>query len=759
MEYKVGSIHFFLNADYLSGKIVELKSGKPFRENEYGLSRNHYMQTLLYDLAIRSAFGDAFQATNYILYCKLSQERLRRAPTIKHVQFEALKMRNDLVAISHHLLHPVEGDSLLFRFDHSIFAHAGGFIYRDAQKISGITKSLSSLEQAHLRQFISLVVSENYVAKVGGGWGHRRMGFSALWQSDPEQKEKEFSIYRKLEILERLDDSVYRFKINKDNKLANFRIGDIVVLYPHSRELQPINGQLLRGSIIFIESHTIDIRLRNPLIRTEVFESIEHWNAEHDFLESSSRNAMRSLFGFYHLRPERRAVYLGLQRPTFRADGHYDMSAFDLTNRQSDLLQEMLCAEDYYLLWGPPGTGKTSVMLAALVRYIMNYTEESMLLVAYTNRAVDEICRVLNQYFPDDYIRIGSSYSIPNAMKPKLLQSKLKHLNKRSEVNELISSCRIFTGTVASICGKDELFHVKKFNRMVVDEASQILEPQLLGLMAKVEKTILIGDHKQLPAVVVTETKHTKIDHPELRAAGFVDCAQSLFERLMRTCERNNWQECIGRLDRQGRMHQDINNFVSKAFYNGYLNIIDHVPEIAKRLSRPLESFYIKGFPKYADWVFDRRVMCIHGADDGADQFGMQKMSEAEADLTTQICLSILSGLKDGDSVGIICPFRAQIALVRKKMEQQVSAWPENLSIDTVERYQGGARDVIIISTCSVNERTFRSIQSRDVDGVDRKLNVALSRGREQIIIIGNMDVLSTDMTYKELIHYANHLT
>lgn len=138
--------------------------------------------------------------------------------------------------------------------------------------------------------------------------------------------------------------------------------------------------------------------------------------------------------------------------------------------------------------------------------------QAQILLLSYTNRAVDEICKALSSIHPKvDFIRVGSELSCDEAYRDHLIENELSHCFRRSEVTERISHCRIFVGTVASISGKPELFRLKKFDVAIVDEATQILEPQLLGILCArsedgenaIGKFILIGDHKQLPAVVL----------------------------------------------------------------------------------------------------------------------------------------------------------------------------------------------------------------------------------------------------------------
>lgn len=107
-------------------------------------------------------------------------------------------------------------------------------------------------------------------------------------------------------------------------------------------------------------------------------------------------------------------------------------------------------------------------------------------------------------------------------------------------------------------------------------------------------------------------------------------------------------------------------------------------------------------------------------------------------------------------SIGIITPYRAQIALIRKCMEVLPGRYSEIITVDTVERYQGGARDIIIISFCVNRISQLDSLVSLSQEGIDRKLNVTLTRAKEQIILIGNKNLLSKSQGHRTLIeHYT----
>ena len=104
------------------------------------------------------------------------------------------------------------------------------------------------------------------------------------------------------------------------------------------------------------------------------------------------------------------------------------------------------------------------------------------------------------------------------------------------------------------------------------------------------------------------------------------------------------------------------------------------------------------------------------------------------------------------DQIGIITPFRAQVAMIKNELSK-LNISVDLMTVDTVERFQGGARDIIIISLCVNSANQLENLISLSSDGVDRKLNVALTRARQQLILLGDPQILQGDQTYQSLIN------
>ncbi len=737
--------------------IIELKSGKPFRPNVYGLSHNHYIQTLLYDLLIRSVSDDRLRPTNYILYSISETEQLRFAPAVRSQQYEALKVRNVLIRIEHLLAEAeqwLDDPGAFLSFLKEEGDRSFGFTKRDMDLLAARYEQLMVLEQKYLLAMISFIAREHRWAKTGVEGERKINGQASLWLNDPGEKEAEFSVLGGLRLADNLShgtEPILTFeRTEATNPLANFRKGDLALLYPQVSGQSPLRSQLFKGTITHLAADRVEVRLRAKQFNDSIFAQADAWIVEHDSLDSSFYGLYRALFAFTGFDLVDRKRFLSLRPPSpptpITWPGHAR-----LTEEQNRVMQKILSATDYFLLWGPPGTGKTSLMLRHLVEYLLSNTEEQLMVLAYTNRAVDEICQAFDEIGGDikrQYLRIGSRYATHPDYVDQLLTSKMQGMTKRADLKALIRRHRIIVGTLSSVQGKPELFDLKHFDRLIVDEATQVLEPMMAGILPRFEKILLIGDHRQLAAVVAQSDRDRRIDDASLRAIGVEDLGNSYFERLIRRYKEEGWSWAYDRLSQQGRMHRDIMAFPSKHFYNGLLQVLPEgsapVGEQAGALNLPYE-----GDDLLCHALSQTRSIFLPVP--GGEVYN-SKTNDGEAELVRTI-MDHLASLWPTPlpSIGIITPYRAQIARIRHELEGAVIPL-EQVTIDTVERFQGGARDIIIISLCVNGSQQLKSLVSLSSDGVDRKLNVALTRARKQLIMLGDPVVLSQDETYAAFI-------
>jgi DNA replication ATP-dependent helicase Dna2 len=746
--------------------ILELKSGRPFRPNSYGIQRSHFTQTLLYDLLARSVFGTETDPVKYILYSGAELNPLRFAPTLESEQWEALQVRNHLVAIER-LLAAVPPGADQIPLLAKLTAKNGqgkGFLARDFERFEQAYHRLHSWERKYFNSFVGFVAREALLAKIGAAEADNHSGNAALWRHSFEEKQQNFAILSHLNIRDNRADQedpwIVFQKTAQTNPLANFRVGDIAVLYPVQKAGDNVlNHQVIKCTITALESDTVTVQLRYRQFNLFPFPADAYWNLEPDMLETGFVGMYRSLFE-WAASPEAVRLQIVCPAPTEPADVPAPLPVAGnttLTAEQTQILQRMTQAPRLFLLWGPPGTGKTSVMLHAYADWVLRYTDDNLLLLAYTNRAVDEICDALDRLggpIRDQYLRVGSRFSTAERFRGQLLQQRIAGAANRAQLREVLEKRRIYVGTVASFAQNDSLLQLKKFHRLVIDEASQLLEPQLVGLLTRFDQAILIGDHRQLPAVTTQGPEWTLVKDPALNTIGLNNLSDSYFERLYRQFVQDGRTWAYGQLSHQGRMHRDIMAFPNHHFYGGMLKILPGpagaTQEAPLSLQPPADC---------ADWerhLARRRVTFFDVPT--AEALPGQKTSRPEAELAVRIiCFFHRLYLENGlawdpaNALGVITPWRAQIAQMRECL-LEAGENPETLTIDTVERYQGGARDIILVSCCVHTGYQLNSLVNISGEGVDRKLNVALTRARQHVVVLGNREILEKDPRYRAFI-------
>jgi DNA replication ATP-dependent helicase Dna2 len=271
------------------------------------------------------------------------------------------------------------------------------------------------------------------------------------------------------------------------------------------------------------------------------------------------------------------------------------------------------------------------------------------------------------------------------------------------------------------------------------------LEPAIVGLLTKTQKVILIGDHMQLPAVSTQkkETSLVAVGTPWADQIGLTDLSMSYFERLYRLFQAKGWHQLIGTLHEQGRMHEEIMTFANQFIYNGQLSCIQ--PGVQQQSMKNL-------FEEETDPLFHSRLVFIPSKSSLQEHYN--KTNAVEAEITLTIIAYWKAVLKKHNldwSIGVITPFRAQIAAILHLAHRQKIDLSD-VTVDTVERYQGGARDIIIMSCTVNNSKYLQRISSLNTEGIDRKLNVAVTRARQQFVLIGVEAVLMQSNAYKALI-------
>lgn len=749
---------FYQNLD--DTLIVELKSGKPYMPNKFGVNTEHYAQTLLYHLMIESVYQIHHSIQAYVLYSSQSTQALRKTDMEPGMKEKLIDLRNALITMHLHMaFHPKSENFILDQLNINHFAQTETYTKRDAILLLSIYQALMPHEKDYYKEFTGFIAREQLISKTGRAQSQYIEGLASLWLLSVSEKRKQHMLLSGLRIIEIVSDpKEYPILVLEESAtevhLANFRIGDTLILY---RQPSALQEQIFKATLIDIQSGKYWIRLRTRQFPEKLISEDAHWNIEHDFLDRSFLYQYQNLCDWAKSSPQKRNLLLGIQKPESLKNIIYDLHP-ETPQAIKPILQKILNAKEYYLVWGPPGSGKTSMVIRFLADALINKCHENILLLAYTNRAVDEICEVLDWIKKDsgsDYIRIGSRYGVQEKFRSQLLDERIKSLKGRADTLELLRTTPIFVATIASMQGKKELFELKNFDTVIVDEASQILEVQIVGLLTKFNRFILIGDHMQLPAVSAQTELEANIQSDRLRKLKITQLNMSFFERLYLQCKSQHWDEAFTMLELQGRMHQQIMDYPARMFYEGQLSIL---PDgLNARQKRNYQDLFKVTSTKFQNLLSTHRTIFVPS--NLSENIIGSKTNFLEAELIAKLVQAIYNLYKENGlawtemSLGVITPFRAQIALIKQQFLTHSLPAVNQITVDTAERYQGGARDIIILSTVITDAGQLSQISSVTEQGADRKLNVALTRAKEQIILVGNPDALTESQHYKNLIN------
>ena len=745
--------------------LVEQKSGKNWQlEHKAPIpySESHYVQLLLYYGIFRYNFHlPADKVDIRLLYSRYpAKQGLLIVNYYQQLFHEAIRLRNQIVAqeiqIAHkgfaHIEPQLSADTLNERnVQNKLFEH---FVRPQTEQLLAPLKALSETERHYVERMLTFVYREQLAQKIGVQEGQGG-AVANLWNMPLAEKRDTGSIFYGLRILHKEQSSDYsgydRLILSipdmGDDFLPNFRRNDMVCLYAYKDQPDICASILYKGVIERLTDHEVTVRLNDGQQNADVFADTTY-AIEPSFSDRSTTSAIRSLHAFCAASPERRALLMGEREP--RCDTSLRLSR-SYHPFYDDILLKAKQAQDYFLLQGPPGTGKTSHALKYILRESLG--GGAILLLSYTNRAVDEICGMLEEA-GIDYMRLGSETSCDPRYSAHLMDHCFDNRPRLDEIRERIIQTSVIVSTTSTMQSRPFLFQLKHFSLCIVDEASQILEPNVIGLLAspQIDKFILVGDHKQLPAVVQQPD-----DVPELSS-----CRQSLFERLLRVEREAGRTAFTAILQRQGRMHPDIAAFPNEMFYAEE----QLLPVPLPHQEEPQLDYQQPSADALDDLLKQQRVIFL--ASDTISS-GITRPSDKVNPSEAKMVAGLLCRLyrqygadrfDSAHSVGVIVPYRNQIAMIRREIEVLGIPALMDISIDTVERYQGSQRDVIIYSFTIQHpyQLDFLTANCFESEGkvIDRKLNVAMTRARKQLLMTGNVAVLSQNPLFAELIRRYN---
>ena len=440
-----------------------------------------------------------------------------------------------------------------------------------------------------------------------------------------------------------------------------------------------------------------------------------------------------------------------------------------LNSTQEDAVNMVLRAKDVAIVHGPPGTGKTTTLVEAIRETLMR--ESQVLVCAQSNMAVDWISEKLVDR-GINVLRIGNPTRVNDKMLsftyerrfeahpdyPHLwairkairdlrthrkrgdekFHQKLESLKSRAteleiRINsELFGEARVIACTLVGAANR--LLDGQKFATLFIDEAAQALEAACWIPMRRVSRVVLAGDHCQLPPTVKSI------------AALKAGLGTTLMERIVEM-----HPEAVTLLKIQYRMNDDIMRFSSDYFYNGQ---VESAPEVKYRSILDMDipmtwidtsEFALDGFESTEEFV--------------GESFGRINKKEAELTLMTLQYYFNKVGkqrlLDEHIDVGIISPYRAQVQYLRRLLmkKEYFKPFRRFISVNTVDGFQGQERDIIVVSLVRSNESGQIGFL-RDL----RRMNVAITRARMKLIILGDKDTMTQHTFYRKLWHYIKKL-
>jgi len=589
-----------------------------------------------------------------------------------------LRARNELAAMEHDSDVPTgyEADAICeYCFEQDTCMVVSGRLDQES-KAGQVGSAVPEAEQAYFERFYRAIEEER--AEV-----HRE--YTKLWEQTADERADDDRALVGLDPTgaRELDDGRWELRAEGTGAVSKIQAGDLVL----ASDGDPVGGNAELARVETLgETVVVTADERVELRRLDVYPSTlttdRLLTALHDAVLTQSADWKDPLFG-------RRDPEFSDVAETF----------VDNNAAQNEAVRRAVGAEDFALVHGPPGTGKTFT-LARIVQALVERGDR-VLVSAFTNRAVDNALEELESQGYTGMVRYGTESGVREDMQGYRLQ-------RSGDCAERLQDAPVVAATTAS-CGSRAM-QTQSFDVAVVDEAGQLTEPGTLAALTRADRFVLVGDDEQLPPVVRAEN----------------DLQESLFERL-----HEEFPGASTLLERQYRMAQRIQSFPSRAFYDDQLR--PATGEVAAHSVGDLPGVSPDLLPAHL-----RERVAFVDPDGHADG----NTNPREADEVAGVVASYLDAGVAPEDIGVIAPYRAQVATVRARV-------PDDITVDTVDRFQGSSKDVIVVSfvaTGSLDSPIFEDY---------RRVNVALTRAKRALVLVGDAAALATDDTYSRMVEWA----
>jgi hypothetical protein len=543
-------------------------------------------------------------------------------------------------------------------------------------------------------------------------------------------------------------------------------VGSPVVLSPHKDRAEVS----YRGVVCERSETAISVALDGL---PDELGDYDAWRLDAAFDEIATQRQRAALEQARVLRGDRgailRDVLLGVRQPEFGVDPAVGPLDRSLNESQIDAVQFALSARDVGLIHGPPGTGKTTTVVEVIRQAVRR--GRKVLACAPSNMAVDNVFQKLLE-FGERAVRLGHPARVlpelrehtldllveehrdvklarklvkqamslfreaskhrraaPKPGERKQLRDDARSLladarkMEQQAVESILDSAAVICATTTGI--DSQLLGPRRFDLVVIDEACQSTEPGCWIPLLRGDRLVLAGDHCQLPPTVVSL---------EAAAEGF---GTSLFERLI-----NHYGPDIARrLTVQYRMNQSIMEFASRELYDGQL--VAHETVRAHRLC----DLPGVAASRLTEWPVEFIDTAGAGYDEELEPDGESRLNRQEAEFVVGKVRELLDAGIAARDIAVITPYGAQVRLVREML-----AVP-SLEIDSVDGFQGREKEAVVISLVRSNDKGEIGFL-----GDIRRMNVAMTRARRKLLMIGDSATLGGYPFYSRLLEYCDTL-
>lgn len=476
---------------------------------------------------------------------------------------------------------------------------------------------------------------------------------------------------------------------------------------------------------------------------------------------------------------ELRDVLYNKTLPQFEKENDFlNLPALNIS--QNNAVKKILSAKDLAIIHGPPGTGKTTTLVQAIIEVLK--TEKQVLVCSPSNTAVDLLTEKLhrekinvlrlgnparisddvivntldskmskNESYKeikkyrknaDEYFRMAGSYNRTFGREERE-QRKLFYLEGQKIlqearnledfiINDLFEKAQVITCT--PVVSANRMMRNKQFTTLFIDEAAQALEPMCWIPITRSNRVIFAGDHFQLPPTV----KSKKAEAEGLKETLFENCMQIKNSSVM--------------LNTQYRMHQQIMHFSNQQFYEG--NLIADESVKSRLLSTTIDDHLLNTPLSFID-----TAGCGYSEVINPESLSISNPEEATL-LINHLKLLLAQYIQSNEtkkqiSIGIISPYKEQVQYINELISSDVELVnsPVKITVKTVDGFQGQERTIIYISL-------VRSNDTKEIGFLNdiRRMNVALTRAREKLVVIGDSATLANHLFYKSFIDYTESI-